>query len=153
MLLVTGASGGVGVASVLLGKSMGLVVVALSSSAEKGAKLKRLGADFVLSPETANLRKAVSTAIAPKKINIVVDSVAGPAFNDLIAMLGYGGRISVVGRSSGTVPEFNTATLFFGGIRLAASPSRTTHLRRLRRSGKRSFGGLTRLANGSVASL
>jgi len=124
VLLVTGASGGVGVASVLLGKSMGLVVVALSRSAEKGAKLKQLGADFVLSPETANLRKAVSTAIAPKKIDVVIDSVAGPAFNDLIAMLGYGGRISVVGRSSGTVPEFNTATLFFrrnkiGGVAVA----------------------------------
>ena len=113
VLLVTGASGGVGVASVLLGKSMGLVVVALSRSAEKGAKLKQLGADFVLSPETADLRKAVSTAIAPQKVDIVIDSVAGPAFNDLIGMLGYGGRISVVGRSAGTVPEFNTATLFF----------------------------------------
>jgi NADPH:quinone reductase len=113
VLLVTGASGGVGVASVLLGKSMGLVVVALSRSAEKGDKLKQLGADFVFSPETANLRKAVSTAIAPKKIDIVVDNVAGPAFNDLIAMLGYGGQISVVGRSGGTVPEFNTAMLFF----------------------------------------
>jgi NADPH2:quinone reductase len=113
VLLVTGASGGVGIASVLLGKSMGLVVMALSRSAEKGAKLKQLGADYVLSPETANLRKDISAAIAPKKIDIVVDNVAGRAFNDLIATLGYGGRISVVGRSGGTVPEFNTAMLFF----------------------------------------
>ena len=113
VLLVTGASGGVGVASVLLGKSMGLAVVALSRSAEKGEKLKQLGADFVFSPDTLNLRKAVSGATAPRKIDIVVDSVGGPAFNDLIAMLGYGGRISVVGRSAGPVPEFNTATLFF----------------------------------------
>ena len=113
VLLVTGASGGVGVASVLLGKSMGLTVVALSRSAEKGEKLKHLGADLVFNPETPGLRKAISAAIAPKKIDIVVDSVAGPAFNDIIAMLGYGGRISVVGRSSGAVPEFNTAMLFF----------------------------------------
>jgi len=113
VLLVTGGSGGVGVASVLLGKSMGLVVVALSRSPEKGEKLKQLGADFVFSPDTPNLRKAVSSALAPRKIDIVVDNVAGPAFNDLIAMLGYGGRISVVGRSGGAVPEFNTATLFF----------------------------------------
>ena len=124
VLLVTGASGGVGVASVLLGKSMGLTVVALSRSAEKGEKLKRLGADFVVSPETPHLRKAVSNALAQRKIDIVVDNVAGPAFNDLIAMLGYGGRISVVGRSGGAVPEFNTATLFFrrnriGGVAVA----------------------------------
>jgi len=124
VLLVTGSSGGVGVASVLLGKSMGLVVVGLSRSPEKGEKLKQLGADFVFSPDTPNLRKAVSTAIAPRKIDIVVDNVAGPAFNDLITMLGYGGRISVVGRSGGAVPEFNTAALFFrrnriGGVAVA----------------------------------
>ncbi len=43
VLLVTGASGGVGTASVQLGKSMGLTVVALSRSAEKGAKLRAHG--------------------------------------------------------------------------------------------------------------
>ncbi len=124
VLLVTGASGGVGVASVLLGKSMGLVVVALSRSAEKGAKLRELGADFVFNPADANLRKAILAKIAPKKVDIAVDNVAGAAFNELIAMLGYGGRISVVGRSSGAVPEFNTASLFFrrnriGGVAVA----------------------------------
>jgi NADPH2:quinone reductase len=113
VLLVTGASGGVGVASVLLGKSMGLVVVGLSRSAKKGTKLKELGADFVFNPEEPNLRKAVIAAIAPRKVDIVVDNVAGPAFSEMVALLGYGGRISVVGRSSGAVPEFNTATLFF----------------------------------------
>jgi NADPH2:quinone reductase len=123
-LLVTGASGGVGVASVLLGKSMGLTVVALSRSAEKAAKLKDLGADFVFDPSDANLRKNVLGAIAPKKIDLAVDNVAGPLFNQIIAVLGYGGRISVVGRSGGPVPEFNTGTLFFrrnrvGGVAVA----------------------------------
>jgi len=113
VLLVTGASGGVGTASVQLGKSMGLTVVALSRSAEKRAKLLELGADFVFDPADANLRKAVMTAIAPKKVDLVVDSVGGALFNEVIAMLGYAGRISVVGRSGGGVPEFNTASLFF----------------------------------------
>jgi NADPH:quinone reductase len=113
VLLVTGASGGVGTASVQLGKSMGLTVVALSRSAEKRAKLLDLGADFAFDPADANLRKSVMTAIAPKKVDLVVDSVAGALFNEVINMLGSAGRISVVGRSGGTVPEFNTASLFF----------------------------------------
>jgi len=113
VLLVTGASGGVGAASVLLGKSMNVTVVALSRSAEKGAKLKELGADFVFKPEDQNLRKAVMAAIAPKKLDLVVDNVGGALFNDVVAMLGRGGRISVVGRSGGVVPKFNTATLLF----------------------------------------
>jgi NADPH:quinone reductase len=113
VLLVTGASGGVGAASVLLGKSMGLTVVGLSRSAEKGEKLKQLGADFVFSPENKSMRKEVLTAIAPKRVDIAVDNVGGSLFNEVIAMLGQGGRISCVGRSGGPVPEFNTATLFF----------------------------------------
>jgi len=113
VLLVTGASGGVGTASVQLGKSMGLTVVALSRSAEKRARLLELGADFAFDPADARLRSAVASAIAPKKVDLVVDSVGGALFNQVIAMLGYGGRISVVGRSGGGVPEFNTASLFF----------------------------------------
>jgi len=46
-------------------------------------------------------------------VDLVVDNVAGALFNQAIALLGYGGKISVVGRSGGAVPEFNTATLFF----------------------------------------
>lgn len=113
VLLITGASGGVGVASVLLGKSMDLTVVALSRSVEKGARLKELGADFVFDPNDPNMRKNLSAAIAPRKVDIAVDNVGGSLFNQVVALLGYGGRVSVVGRSGGPVPEFNTASLFF----------------------------------------
>jgi len=112
-LLVTGASGGVGVAAVLLGRSMGLRVVALSRSAEKGARLSQLGADFVFDPADPDLRKKAAAALAPAKIDLAVDNVGGPFFNQVVAMLANRGRISVVGRSGGTVPEFNTGTLFF----------------------------------------
>jgi NADPH2:quinone reductase len=113
VLLVTGASGGVGVASVLLGKSMGLRTVALTRSAQKGAKLKELGASFVFDPQDPNLVKAIKTALAPAAVDLAIDNVAGPLFNQVIATLGYGGKISVVGRSAGPVPELNTGTLFF----------------------------------------
>ncbi|HWV47450.1 MAG TPA: zinc-binding alcohol dehydrogenase family protein [Nitrospira sp.] len=118
VLLVTGASGGVGIASVLLGKSMNLIVVALSRDAQKRTKLKTLGADVVFDPEDKNLVKAISAAISPKKIDLAVDCVGGKLFPQVIALLGYGGKISVVGRSGGTAPEFNTATLLFRRIRI-----------------------------------
>jgi NADPH2:quinone reductase len=118
ILLVTGASGGVGVASVLLGKSMALTVVALSRSEEKRARLKTLGADFVFAPVDRNLVEAVKTAIVPKRVDLAVDSVGGALFSQAINLLGYGGRISVVGRSGGTAPEFNTASLLFRRVRI-----------------------------------
>jgi len=148
VLLVTGASGGVGVASVLLGKSMGLTVVALSRSAQKGATLKALGADFVFDPGDPKWRKSAAAALAPKAVDLAVDNVGGPLFNDVVAALGYGGRISVVGRSAGPVPEFNTASLFFrrnriGGVAVADYTPETAQVawreivKRLRAIGKR----------------
>ena len=148
VLLVTGASGGVGVASVLLGKSMNLTAVALSRSQEKGAKLKELGADFVFKPEDQNLRKALMAAIAPKRVDLAVDNVGGALFNDVVAMLGRNGCVSVVGRSGGVVPEFNTATLLFrrnriGGVAVgdytqeAAQAAWKQIVDRLRATGKR----------------
>ena len=118
VLLVTGASGGVGVAAVLLGKSMNLTVVALSRSAEKRAKLKELGVDFAFDPMDNNLIKAVTEALSPRKVDLAVDNVGGVLLPQVVDLLGYGGRISVVGRSGGPVPEFNTATLFFRRIRM-----------------------------------
>jgi len=148
VVLVTGASGGVGIAAIYLSKSMGLTVAALSRSAEKGARLKQLGADHVFDPAGPDVRKAVLSAIAPKKVDLAVDNIGGSLFNEVIAMLGYAGRISVVGRSAGPVPEFNTASLFFrrnriGGVavsdytREAAQSAWNEIVRRLDAMGKR----------------
>jgi NADPH:quinone reductase len=172
VVLVTGASGGVGIASILLGKSMGLTLVALSRSAEKGAALKTLGADFVFDPADPNVRKAVLTAISPKRVDLAVDNIGGALFNEVIGMLGYAGRISVVGRSAGAVPEFNTASLFFrrnriGGVAVsdfspaAAQTAWNEIVRRLEAMGKRPVvdhvfpfedvkGAFTRLAQGPL---
>ena len=117
-VLVTGASGGVGGAAVLLGKSMNLTLVALSRSVDKRARLQELGADFVFDPNEPNLAKVIAGAIAPNKLDLVIDSVGGPLFSQLVGLLNYGGRMSVVGRSGGPVPEFNTATLLFRRIRI-----------------------------------
>jgi NADPH2:quinone reductase len=113
VLLVTGASGGVGTAALLLGKSMRLTVLALSRNANRGATLKELGADFVLNSNEQDLHKAVRAAIAPRTVDLAVDTVGGALFNEVVKTLGHGGRISVVGRAGGAVPEFNTASLFF----------------------------------------
>ena len=117
-VLVSGASGGVGVASVLLGKSMNVNVIALSRSVDKGARLLELGADFVFDPTDPQLGRIILGAIAPAKLDLVIDSVGGPLLPRLVGLLNYGGRVSVVGRSGGVVPEFNTAILLFRRIRM-----------------------------------
>jgi NADPH2:quinone reductase len=148
VVLVTGASGGVGVATVLLAKSMGLTVVGLSRSEAKGEKVKELGADAVFSPEDREMRAKVMAAISPKKVDLAVDNIGGALFSQVVAMLGYGGKISVVGRSGGSVPDFNTGTLFFrrnriGGVAVHDYTAESAQkvwkeiVRRLAEAGKR----------------
>jgi NADPH2:quinone reductase len=111
--LITGASGGVGVASLLLAKSMRLITICLSRNENKRARLRELGADYTFDPADKNLAKTVLAALAPKRVDLAIDNAAGELFTQVVAMLGYGGRVSVVGRSGGPVPEFNTGALFF----------------------------------------
>ena len=118
VVLVTGASGGVGVASVQLGKSLGHTMIALSRSADKGEVLKTLGADIVLNPGDANWRKQLKAALGERKVDLAIDNVGGSLFNGIIDVLSMWGKVSVVGRLAGPVPEFNSASLFFRRIRI-----------------------------------
>jgi NADPH2:quinone reductase len=118
VVLVTGASGGVGLATVMLAKAMDLVVVGLSRTAGKATRVRELGADFAFPTDDAELRTSIAAAIHPMKVDLVVDSVGGPLFPTLISLLAPGGRVSIVGRSGGVVPQFNTATLLFRRARL-----------------------------------
>ncbi len=131
VLLVTGASGGVGTASVQLGKSMGLTVVALSRSAEKGAKLRALGADHVFDPADPNLRKAVMAAIAPKKVDIVVDNVGGALFNQVHCDVGIRRAHQRGGPERRRSPQFQ----YRGAVFQAQSDRRSRGVGLYRRAG------------------
>ncbi|HBP89310.1 MAG TPA: hypothetical protein DD706_16610 [Nitrospiraceae bacterium] len=79
-----------------------------------------------------NLIEIVTAALGPRKVDLVVDSVGGALLPQVVAVLGYGGRISVVGRSGGMVPKFNTATLFFrrnriGGVSVGDFTAQEAH--------------------------
>ena len=63
--------------------------------------------------------------MADRKVDLAIDNIGGPQFNDVLASLGMNGKISVVGRLAGPVPLFNTASLFFrlikiGGVHVGA---------------------------------
>jgi NADPH2:quinone reductase len=118
VVLITGASGGVGVATVQLAKALGHTVVALSRSKAKRGKLLELGADHVVDPADPNWPKNLKQTLSPRRVDLAVDNVGGPMFPQVIETLGLSAKISVVGRLAGPVPNFNTATLFFRRIRI-----------------------------------
>src|SRR5271169_3896139 len=97
VVLVSGASGGVGVATVQLAAAFGHTVIALSRSASKREKLKGIGAAIVLDPGDAKWRKE----LGDRKVDLAVDNIGGPLFSELIGTLGMNGKVSAVGRLAG----------------------------------------------------
>jgi len=118
VVLVTGASGGVGVASVQLAAAMGCTVIALSRDAGKGRRLEQLGAAAALDPGSDQWRHGVKAKIAPRRVDLAIDNVGGKLLSEVIDTLGDQGKVSLVGRLAGPVPSFNTAALFFRRLRL-----------------------------------
>ena len=118
VVLVTGASGGVGVAAVQLAAALGHKVVALSRSPEKCRRLEQLGASVTFSPEDPKWSLTLKTTLEPRRVDLAIDNIGGKLLPQVINTLGELGRVSLVGRLAGPVPSFNTATLFFRRIRL-----------------------------------
>jgi NADPH2:quinone reductase len=116
--LVTGASGGVGVAAVQLASAMGHRVFALSRSPEKSRRLQQLGAAATFNPEDPQWRQALKASLAPRGVDLAIDNIGGKLLPQVIDTLGDLGRVSLVGRLAGPVPSFNTAALFFRRIRM-----------------------------------
>jgi NADPH2:quinone reductase len=118
VVLVTGASGGVGVAAVQLASALGHKVVALSRSDEKSRRLRELGAAATYNPADPHWPKALRAALAPRRVDLAIDNIGGELLPEVIDTLGNLGKASLVGRLAGPVPNFNTAALFFRRIRL-----------------------------------
>lgn len=117
-VLITGASGGVGVAAVQLASAMGHRVVAMSRSPEKRKRLQELGAAFTFDASEARWSEQVREALGGRKVGLAIDNIGGDEFASMIDTLGGEGRVSVVGALAGPVPQFNTSTLLFRRIRV-----------------------------------
>jgi len=98
VVLITGASGGVGVASIHLAKAMGHTVVALSRGTSKVDALKEQGADHVLDPTDTQWRRTLKTLLNNKKVDLAIDNIGGELFKDVIDAMNMWGRVSVVGQ-------------------------------------------------------
>ncbi len=118
VVLVTGASGGVGIATIQLARAMGLRPIGLSRGPARRDALVSLGAEKVWDPSDENWPSQVKDYLKDQRVNLAVENVAGPIFEGVVATLGNHGKISVVGRSAGEVRNFNTGTLFFKRLRI-----------------------------------
>ncbi|MCC9007155.1 NADPH:quinone oxidoreductase family protein [Pseudomonas putida] len=104
-LLVLGASGGVGLAAVEIGKAMGARVIAAASSAEKLAVAKAAGADELIDYTQASLREEIKRLTGGQGVDVIYDPVGGELFEQAVRGLAWNGRLLVVGFASGSIPQ------------------------------------------------
>jgi NADPH2:quinone reductase len=103
-VLVTAGAGGVGSATVQLAKHWGARVIAAAGGAEKAALCLEMGADDAIDYQAEKLVDAVRR-LAPAGVDIAVDSVGGATATDCLRVLGWGGRLMIVGFAGGAIPE------------------------------------------------
>jgi len=105
-LLVLGASGGVGLAAVELGKLMGARVIAAASSDEKLEFVRQAGPDEVLNYGDGELKEKVKALTDGKGADVIYDPVGGDLFDQATRCIAWNGRLLVVGFASGRIPEY-----------------------------------------------
>lgn len=105
-ILVLGASGGVGMAAVMLAKYIGAAVIATASSAAKRDAVLAAGADYVLDPAAPDLAKQVKALTGGKGVDAVFDPVGGDLAITATRAIGWGGRYLIIGFASGDIPKF-----------------------------------------------
>ena len=106
-LLVHGATGGVGMAAVQLGGKMGAKVIATGTSVEKLKKTIDWGAShYVLThkKDAVSFREEVKELTDGKGADVIYDPVGGDVFDESIRCINWGGRILIVGFTSGRIP-------------------------------------------------
>jgi NADPH:quinone reductase len=102
-LLVHGASGGVGLAALDLGKGLGATVIATTGRAEKMEALKAAGADHVL--PAPGFRDAVKDLTGGRGADVIYDPVGGDVFDESVRCIAFDGRLLIIGFTSGRIPS------------------------------------------------
>lgn len=105
-VLITGASGGVGSATVQIARARGAEVIAVTSAA-KASTLIGLGATKALDRNDDFVAE-----IGANSVDVVIDLVAGPKFPSLLELLRPGGRYAVAGAIGGPIVELDVRTLY-----------------------------------------
>ena len=104
-LLVHGAAGGVGLAAVDMARALGARVIAAASSAEKRAAIAKLYAPDAVIAAEPGFREEVKALTGGKGADVIYDPVGGDVFDESTRCIAFGGRLLVVGFTSGRIPQ------------------------------------------------
>jgi NADPH2:quinone reductase len=115
-VLVHGAAGGVGTATLQVAKGLGARTFAVVSSDEKERVAREAGADEVLRSDGP--WKDQARELSDGGVDLVLDPVGGERFTDSIRSLREAGRVVVVGFTEGSIPEVRVNRLLLGNTEI-----------------------------------
>jgi alcohol dehydrogenase len=101
LMLVLGASGGVGIACVQYAKLAGARVIAAAGSAEKCERLRSLGADFAIDYSREDFSREAWKLSGKRGVDLVVNYTGGDTWNASLRALRKGGRLVTCGATAG----------------------------------------------------
>ena len=104
-LLVLGASGGVGIAAIEIGKVLGARVIACASTDDKLAVCREHGADDTINYATEDLRERIKAITGGQGADVVYDPVGGTYTELALRSIAWRGRLLVVGFAAGDIPK------------------------------------------------
>jgi NADPH:quinone reductase-like Zn-dependent oxidoreductase len=120
-VLVVGSGGGVNSASIQIAKLAGAKVYAVASNAEKAERAKALSADVVIDRSAEDWSKAIFKATDRRGVDVVVDNVGKDTLFNSIRSVRRGGRILIVGNTSGYDAQIDLRYIFSKQIEIIGS--------------------------------
>jgi acryloyl-coenzyme A reductase len=124
--LVTGAGGGLGMHAIQLARLAGAYVVAQTTSPDKAAMIREMGAQAVVVSERGrDFSAAVKNETDGRGVDVAIDNVGTPLFEPTRRSIAAGGRWLLIGQLTGEFVRFNPAQLFLKSISMLSATSTT----------------------------
>jgi 2-desacetyl-2-hydroxyethyl bacteriochlorophyllide A dehydrogenase len=120
-VLVVGASSGVGSAAIQIAKMVGARVIATTSSEEKAAKARQLGADEVINYKSQSVLDQVRRLTEKKGVEVVFDHVGLSVWEECIKAMAKGGRLVTCGATSGYEAKIDLRYVFYKQLQILGS--------------------------------
>lgn len=120
-VLVVGAGGGVNSMATQIAKLAGATVYVVAGNAEKAAKAEELGADSVIDRSRVDWGREIYRLTGKRGVDIVVDNVGAATISTSMRAVARGGRIVIVGNTSGPLAEIDIRYIFSKQISLIGS--------------------------------
>jgi putative PIG3 family NAD(P)H quinone oxidoreductase len=127
VLIHAGASG-VGTAAIQLAKAAGATVFVTAGSDAKCARCRELGATTAINYRTQSFAEVVRDVTAGQGVDVILDFIGAPYWNDNLAALALGGRLQLIGMLGGVQGQLNLAAIMAKSATVTGTTLRRTPL-------------------------